>query len=359
MRLLALADRLKGSGEHSISVPAMDGALKPNDALDDADEIHECDAPDNLVWYDGAAHFSSGNKVLRLEMGGSPCALGVEEFASEVTCLAAFEGQLAVGLEAGKVQLVGGRFNGLTLDRVGDRSMRSPVAACFENAHTLLLALGSQLHPPSSWRRDLMQGCVSGSVWRLDLGSGQSTLLCDRLAFPYGITLMSSGAILVSESWKHRIIDISTRQPRVIINDLPFYPSRLAATSAGDVLVCGFAPRRQLVEFVRREPQFLRRMMLEVPEKHWIAPALNSGADCWEPLQGGQVRQQGVMKPWSPTMSYGLVATMDVSGQFRTSMHCRAGGVRHGITSAIECGGRVVLTSKGGGVVLACQTHGA
>jgi hypothetical protein len=49
------------------------------------------------------------------------------------------------------------------------------------------------------------------------------------------------------------------------------------------------------------------------------------------------------------------VATMDVAGRFLRSLHCRAGGLRHGITSAIESGSQIIITSKGGGMVLAAQ----
>lgn len=352
---LGAADWLKGSGKYSISVPAMDGALKPNDALDAADELYRGSEPDNLVCLRGAVHFSIGNKVLRLDVGEAPRVRSTGEFRADVTCLAAVDEQLAVGLEVGEVRILGGRFDGAMIDRVGDRPTKAPVAARFENGHTLLLALGSQNHPPSAWKRDLMEGNASGSVWRIDLSSGESRLLCDHMAFPYGIDVVSGGAILVSESWRHRIIDISTEPPRVVVDDLPFYPARIETTSTGDVLVCGFAPRRQLVEFILRENQFLRRMMSDIPERFWMAPSLSSGMDYWEPLQGGQIRHHGILKPWSPTKSYGLVATMDVSGRFLRSMHCRAGGLRHGITSAIESGSKIILTSKGGGMVLAVQ----
>jgi hypothetical protein len=352
---LDVVDWLKGSGRYSISVPAMDGALKANDALDAADELYRGTEPDNLVRFGGAVHFSIGNEVLRLDLGEVPRVSGAAQFRADVTCLAAVGEQMAVGLETGEVRIFGGRFDGATIDHVGDRPTKAPVAARFENAQTLLLALGSRKYPPSAWKRDLMEGNASGSVWRIDLSSGKSKLLCDHMAFPYGIDLASGGAILVSESWRHRIVDLSSEQPRVVVDDLPFYPARIASTSAGHVLVCGFAPRRQLVEFILREKQFLRRMMSEIPERHWMAPALSSGSDYWEPLQGGEIRQHGILKPWSPTKSYGLVATMDVAGRFLRSLHCRAGGLRHGITSAIESGSQIIITSKGGGMVLAAQ----
>jgi hypothetical protein len=356
---LDVVDWLKGSGKYSTSVPAMDGALKANDALDAADELYRGTQPDNLVHFGGAAHFSIGNEVLRLDLGEVPRVSSVAGFRADVTCLAAVDEQLAVGLESGEMRILGGRFDGAMIDRVGDRQTKAPVAARFENAQTLLLALGSQNYPPSAWKRDLMEGNASGSVWRIDLSSGKSKLLCDHMAFPYGIDLVSGGAIFVSESWRHRIVDISSERPRVVVDDLPFYPARIAATSGGDVLVCGFAPRRQLVEFILREKQFLRRMMSDIPERYWMAPALSSGRDYWEPFQVGQIRQHGILQPWSPTKSYGLLATMDIAGRFLRSIHCRAGGLRHGITSAIESGSQIIMTSKGGGMVLAAQAREA
>jgi hypothetical protein len=334
----------------------MDGALKPNDALDLAEELVREYEPDNLVCLGDAVCFSTGNRICRLDMAAVASARCLHEFPSSVTCLAAFGEQLAVGLEAGQIIILGGPHNGLTIDRVGERLTKAPVAACFENGHTLLLSLGSQIHSPAGWKRDLMEGGTTGSIWRIDLASGQARLLRDHMAFPYGIAVTSKGVILVSESWRHRVIDISKSGSAVVIDDLPFYPARLSTTLAGKVLVCGFAPRRQLVEFILSEDQFLRRMLSEVPEQYWMAPALNSGTDCWEPLQGGQIRQHGVMKPWAPTRSYGLVATMDVAGRFVASFHCRAGGIRHGTTSAIENGSRIVVASKGGDVIVAVPT---
>ena len=354
---LDIVDWLKGSGRYSTSVPAMDGALKANDALDAADELYRGTEPDNLVCFGGTLHFSIANEVLRLDLGEVPGARSAAEFRADVTCLAAVDEQLAVGLESGEVRILGGRFDGMMIDRVGDRCTKAPVAARFENAQTLLLALGSQDYAPSAWKRDLMEGNASGSVWRIDLSSGKSKLLCDQMAFPYGIEVVSGGAILVSESWRHRILDISSGQPRVVADDLPFYPARITTTASGDVLVCGFAPRRQIVEFILREKKFLERMISDIPERYWMAPALSSGGDYWEPLQRGQVRHHGVLKPWSPTKSYGLVATMDTEGRFLSSIHCRAGGFRHGITSAIEYGSQIIMTSKGGGTVLATQAR--
>lgn len=348
---IAFFDWIRGTGKFAVSVPAMDGALKPNDALDGATARHECPAPDNLVMYEACVHFSSGRQLLRLD-GSLGAVHELAVFDSEITCLAGSDKSLAVGLDEGRVLIRGGAFDGKSFDRVADRKIVCPVAAIFETADTLLLCLGSQHNRPSRWRSDLLEGNRSGSVWRINLADGAASLVQDQLAFPYGIAKTSTGKVLVSESWRHRILDLTGPNVGVVVDDLPFYPARLVDTHDHDLLLCGFAPRRQLVEFILHEREFLRRMMAEVPERYWMAPALSSGKDFLEPLQGGQIRHHGILKSWSPTKSYGLLTRMDYTGRFLQSFHCRAGGSRHGITSAVDLGASVLTTAKGGGLLL-------
>ena len=93
-------------------------------------------------------------------------------------------------------------------------------------------------------------------------------------------------------------------------------------------------------------------MLREVERAHWIAPALSSGAGFLEPLQCGGVKTMGIHKPWSPTRSYGLLVRLDRNLRPVASFHSRANGRRHGITSAVEHDGRVLVTSKGGNAIL-------
>jgi hypothetical protein len=113
-----------------------------------------------------------------------------------------------------------------------------------------------------------------------------------------------------------------------------------------------FAPRSPLIEFVLREPKYRRAMMAEVAPENWIAPALQSGLSFHEPMQGGALKQMGILKPWAPTRSYGLVVEVNENFVPIRSLHSRAGGRRHGITSAVESGGCLWLTSKGGDEVV-------
>ena len=64
-------------------------------------------------------------------------------------------------------------------------------------------------------------------------------------------------------------------------------------------------------------------------------------------MQGGGLKQLGILKPWAPTRSYGLVVRRDAEGEPRASFHSRADGRRHGITSCVEADGRSAGDCKG------------
>ncbi len=94
-------------------------------------------------------------------------------------------------------------------------------------------------------------------------------------------------------------------------------------------------------------------MMRETPRAFWIAPALASGRSFLEPLQCGGIRTMGIHKAWSPSRSYGLVVRLDARLTPVASLHSRANGTRHGVTSVLEHQGRLLVASKGGDAVLA------
>ena len=111
--------------------------------------------------------------------------------------------------------------------------------------------------------------------------------------------------------------------------------------------MCAFAGRTQLVEFILRENAYRRRMIKEVDPRYWIAPALNSGDDFLEPLQGAQVKMRGVLKPYAPPRSYGLVIRLDASGVPVSSFQSRLDGKNHGVVSAVEFQGTLYVLAKG------------
>lgn len=348
--LRAHRDAFLGRGDAAVTIPAMDGPLRANQRLDQGRVVLRAEAPDNLAVTGGAVLYTSGGTVFRL-----PENVPVTAFDSDVTCLAADPGgALAMGLDDGRVLLH--RPSGDTMLQTGllqtglQTGGACPTALAFDG-DSLLVAHGSARHPPSRWRHDLMERGASGSVWRAPLAGGAPSRLADKLAWPSGV-MVSNDAVVVSESWRHRLLRIGARSTEVAVDDLPGYPGRLTP-AAGGAWLCVFAPRTQIVEFVLREPAYRRRMMAEIEEAFWIAPALSSGRSFMEPLQGGGVKHMATLNPWAPTRSYGLVARLDASLTPVASWHSRAGGALHGVTSAAEHEGALLVSAKGGGAIVA------
>ena len=70
-------------------------------------------------------------------------------------------------------------------------------------------------------------------------------------------------------------------------------------------------------------------------------------------MQGAHLKTMGVVKPWAPPRSYGLVIRLDASGAPLYSLHSRVDGVNHGVVAAVEFKGDLDLIAKGPRRVLA------
>jgi hypothetical protein len=341
-------DNLFGHGEAAVTLPPLDGALRPNRRLDEASWRVQLPEVEGLAVVSDRLLASSGNAVHALE---GETWHPWREYEAEVVCIAPLgEGALAVALASGEIIVAGGAHDG--------RSYRAaPEARCItamaESGTGLYVANGSTLNPPEDWQRDLLQRNASGSIWRIDLASAVSTRLADRLAWPAGLAV-DGETLVYSEAWKHRLVRINAAgagQPRIVHADMPGYPGRLAPSADGYWLAV-FAPRNQLVEFVLREPAYRKRMIAEVPRPYWIAPKLRAGRSFYEPLQGGGVKHLGLLKPWAPAMSAGLCVVLDRAFQPRLSLHSRADGATHGVTAVVEHRGRMFAAARGDGVVV-------
>jgi hypothetical protein len=353
-------DQVRGTGEASVTIPSMDGAFRPNRLLDQAEVIAEVKEPDNLVDDGTRILLTSGSALLSIGRGDSLVTPeAVHRFDAPISCVAGHaSGLLAIGLNDGRIVLHGGHHDGKVLSKLGDRALFCPTALVFVDPQTLLIALGSRTNTPQSWKRDLMEKNATGSVWRLNLESGEATCLADNMAFPYGLAPLASDSVVVSEAWRHRLVLVNGKtKPQVMLGDLPGYPARISSDGNGGHWLSIFAPRRQMVEFVLREPAYLKRMLTEVPEELWMAPALSSGHSFEEPLQGGAVKHLGIDKPWAPTRSYGMLVGLNHDFSPLRSAHSRADGKRHGITSALGLGVKVLAASKGSGKILALDVN--
>jgi hypothetical protein len=342
-------DNLFGRGEAAVTVPPLDGALQPNRLLDEAGSRAVLEDVDCIASHDGTLVASAGRSLHHMGADGRWTPHKV--FGSRIVCVASLGANgLAVALDSGHVVIEGGSF-------AGRRYRVNGAAACITaiagRAGTLFIAIGSATNGPDAWQRDLLERNASGSLWQIDLESGDARRLADGLAWPAGLAV-AANRVVFSEAWKHQIVALDPERPesrQVLHADLPAYPGRISPATKGYWLAM-FAPRSQLVEFVLREPGYRKRMMAEVPEAYWVAPRFRSGRSFYESLQGGGVKHLGMLKPWAPTMSSGLCVKLDSGFQPRSSLQSRADGATHGVTCAVEHMGQLFVAARGDGVVV-------
>lgn len=330
----------------AVTIPPLDGAFRPNTALDDAPVFAQMPQPDNLVLWQGQVVASSGATLQ------NPDGQVLQRFAHDITALAVSPGaNLAIALEDGSLTVAGAT---VTLPA----EVRCITALAYGADGRLWLANGSATLRPSQWATDLMMKNASGSVWVLD---GTWRKVADGLAWPYGL-LPEGAGVIISESWRHRLLGLGGTRPQPVLESLPGYPARLTPAAGGGAWLALFAPRNRLIEFILQETHYRLAMMAEVPQEFWLAPALSSGRSFLEPLQCGGIRMLGVHKAWSPTRSFGLVVRLGADMAPMFSLHSRANGARHGVTSVLEHQGRLHIASRGGDCIVTgghTETEGA
>jgi hypothetical protein len=217
---------------------------------------------------------------------------------------------------------------------------------------TLIATDGSTARPYGQWVYDLMERGRTGKVLSLDIASGRVRPIASGLSYAFG-ACAAGDAVFVSESWRHRMVAIAQDgSRRAVLDNLPVYPSRLSPAASGGFWLTAFAARTQLIEFVLRENAYRRRMMAEIDPEYWIAPKLKSGRSFLEPMQGAHIKTMGVVKPWAPPRSYGLVIRLNADGLPLCAAHSRVDGVNHGVVAAVEMAGSLYAIAKGPGRVL-------
>ncbi|MFH1795875.1 MAG: strictosidine synthase [Pseudomonadota bacterium] len=344
-------DNFRGGGEAAVTVPPMDGALRPNRLLEEAPAVATAEAPDDLAHDGQSVVFSSGSKLVRL---GATAAETMADLGSEITAIAARNGRIAAALVSGGVTIIQPDGARAVIGKLGDAPATCITALSFSSDQELLVAQGSAKRSRSEWKRDLMERGSDGAVWRVATDGTRQTRLAAGLGWPLGIVVAPDGRLIVSESWRHRLVAlVEGRQPEAMLADLPGYPARIRRVATGGYVLAVFAPRNQIIEFVQREPAFLARMFEEIDEAYWAAPSLKPSQTFLEPLQGGAQKHLGMLKPWAPTRSYGLVVKLDEAFRPVASWHSRADGTRHGVFSCLPDGDRLLAAARGGDAIIA------
>jgi hypothetical protein len=362
MSVSGLFKRLLPSTDSGTSVPPMDGVFKPNNRLEEAQSVIALPGVDGLAVAPTGLVCSAGSSLFLIATGSTPLApRQIATFAGPISFVAAdAAGQLAVGVEGGGIHLgdVAGGFDRLDLNAP---LPNCATAAVFGAEGTLFVCIGSSEFPASEWKRDLMTRGQSGALVAVNVRERSTRTVARGLAFPYGVAVGNDGRLVVSESWRHRIVGIDPRRaarPDVLLDDLPAYPSRLVRASDGGYWLAFFAPRRQLTEMVLREDDYRKEMIATIEPSDWIGPELSVGGGADQPLQMGSVRQMGVLKPWAPSRSYGLIAKCDARMKPTATLHSRADGARHGTTSVAEQGANLFVASRGAGALLRVAADG-
>ena len=347
-------DQLMGRGEAAIAVPPMDGPLKPNHLIDNAEVVAELEDGSDLASDGERIWVAEGHRLTRFLPHGERSV--VAEFEGPLTAIARLaDGTMAVAVSGGDLQFVGRSRWRVGRREVGGRAMDCITAMAPMRDGSLVVTDSSGSLPPQEWARDLMQLGESGRICRITRDGAQDAELATRLRYPFGACEVN-GDVWFSESWAHRVAKLQrgSGQTRVatVLDRLPAYPSRMSVASGGGTWLTLFAARRRLVELVLREDEYRRRMLAEVDPRYWVAPMLSSGRSYMEPLQGGNVKTLGISKPWAPPRSYGLVVRLGSNGLPMYSLHSRADGHHHGIVAAVEAHEHLYMLAKGAGLLL-------
>lgn len=343
----AFTDRLMGRGSASVTVPVFDGALKANHRLDEAAEWCALEAPGDMVAHEGKLYASDGARLLELSLLAPGQGTEIARASGAITAIAPFAGGFGVAVEGRRVEVLGGTHGGEVWTQAAGKPMVCVTALAVQGDH-LIATDASATHGTEKWQYDLMQRGSGGRVLRLTPGA-DAEVLASGLGYGFGV-VPAGGDLWVSESWRHRVVALGSGSP--VIDNMPGYPSRLTPAQGGGYWLSVFACRTQLVEFVLREDDFREEMMRTMPPNLWVAPQVTPPSSFLEPLQGGAIKQMGVLKPWAPPRSYGLIIRLSPEGRALYSLHSRVDGCHHGISAVAEVGDALFALALGAGAVL-------
>lgn len=343
------------------AIPPMDGALSPNDRLDECLTVGEPlpEADDVVEGPDGALYVSAGPRVWRLDGPGYGRREIVARFEHDAGGVALHpDGRLLVCVAGEGLAAIDGAGTQRWLRAANGEALGCPTSVAAAPDGAIYLTDGSRRHGPREWCRDLLEKNRLGRLIACTPDLGTATVLADDLHWPNGAALSADGkALWYVEGWRHRVSRAprdggGIGRPETMIRNLPGYPARLKRAAAGGFWLGLFALRTHLVELVLREDEYRDEMMRTIDPALWVAPALSSTGFYLEPLQLGGIKKLGIQKPWSPPRSYGLVMHIDEHGDAVESLHSRVGGRYHGITSAVDTAQGLVILSMGAGRVL-------
>ena len=342
------------------AIPVLDGPMRANERLDEGVVLNDTLAePDDVaICEDGCAWVTSQDAVYRFvspRFDDAPRKIDLGGPATAMTPRPG--GGVAVAVAGRGVVLVA--KDGLTspLTLTGAAPLGCPTALAFGPDNALFACDGSMENPPDRWVYDLMRRGTSGRLLRIDLSTGATTTLVDRMKWPNGLCIAQDGqSLIIVEAWSHSLLKLPFKGPlgkvQRIAENLPGYPARILRYGTGYAMTY-FALRTQLVDFVLTEDAYRQKMIERIEPEFWIAPSLRSEGHYLEPVQGGGLKKHGSLKAWAPPRSYGLVVVFDEEFEPVASFHSRVGGSCHGVTGIASRGeGSLTVAAKGAGKVV-------
>jgi len=338
-------DRVLGRGDAAITVPPFDGPLKPNQLLEQAEVVGEFSEPEDLAVVDGALYLADGPALKRC---GAGSAQEVRRFDRPITALCGMPGgRLAVALGGTEIRVLIAAEGADASKAITGGAMHAVNALAAGPDGMLLATDGSASESCAEWGRDLLNRGRSGRLLSINPDTGEIKVRASGLQFAFGAAALGRD-VLVSESWRHRLVAIAANGAvRPVLDQLPVYPSRIAPARDGGLWLTAFIARTQLVEFILREGGYRKRMMQEVPAEFWIVPRLKSGTSFREPMQGAHLKTMGVVKPWAPPRSYGLVIRLAADCSPLFSFHSRVDGENHGVVAVAQLNDALYVLAKG------------
>lgn len=339
-------------------IPPLDGPMQPNDRLETATNILSALEIDNVCLSGDSILYSCGSNVFERKISDKRKKPKVVfEAENRVTCLnRRSDGGFAVGVENDGIHLIGGAAKSRRVSEVSGRALSAPSAIVEDKRGRLFIANASSLHGLSEWTADLLTKGSTGFVAAINTDGGSDTIIKDGLAFASGLSFgKDQSELIICESWKNRLIKLpSSGDGKVepVLENLPGYPARIISRTQGGYWLCFYALRTQLLDFVLNDAQFRNRMIKEIDPAHWLAPSLVRSDHHMVPMQQGAVKKLGVIKPWAPPRSYGLIVELNEEFQPVQSLHSRSDGHRHGTTSIAEEDGAIYATSYGAGEII-------
>ncbi len=161
--LKEVSDRLLGRGEAAITVPPMDGPLKPNHVIDNAEVVAELEDGNDLASDGETLWIAEGRHLLCLQPGGEKEL--VSEFPEALTALVWLPaGRIAAAIAGKEVAVIGNSSWASTRHSVGGKPLRcvTALSACRDGA--LLVTDSSADTGPNEYARDLLSHGKSGRI---------------------------------------------------------------------------------------------------------------------------------------------------------------------------------------------------